>query len=169
MADNDHEIPSNATIRPERVRCGNPDCQKLHGPYLYAYWKSGKRLRKKYIGKTPDELRSRKIAKQVGTTRTNMKKSKFIAEMAQKGNTIAQKYVEKLKNGSVSVDWAYKVLRNSVGEERISKIIIFANQRHLNHNNLDDLIELIASEMRKQGLDPTNEDDFDSYLNPQVI
>ena len=47
-------------------------------------------------------------------------------------------------------------------------MIIFAEQRHLNHNNLDELIELIASEMRKQGLDPTNEDDFDSYLNSQV-
>jgi hypothetical protein len=125
-------------------------------------------LRKKYIGKTPDELRSRKIAKQLGTTRTIMKKSKFIAEMAQKGNIIAQKYIEKLKNGSVSVDWAYKVLRNSVEEERISKIIIFAEQKHLNHNSIDELIELIASEMRKQRLDPTNEDDFDSYLNPQL-
>ena len=163
MADNNHEIPQNATIRPEHVKCGNPNCQKLHGPYLYAYWKIGKRLRKKYIGKTPDELRSRKIAKQVGTTRTKMKKSKFIAEMAQKGNIIAQKYVEKLKNESVSVDWAYKVLRNSVEEQRMLKMIIFAEQRHLNYNNLDELIELIASEMRKQGLDPTNVDDFDSY------
>lgn len=169
MTDNNDEIPQNATFRPEHVTCGKPDCQKLHGPYLYAYWKNGKRLRKKYIGKTPDELRSRKIAKQVGTTRTKMKKSKFIAEIAQKGNIIAQKYVEKLKNGSVSIDWAYKVLRNSVEEQRMSKMIIFAEQRHLNHNNLDELIELIASEMRKQRLDPTNEDDFDSYLNPPVI
>ena len=72
--------------------------------------------------------------------------------MAQKGNIIAQKYVEKLKNESVSVDWAYKVLRNSVEEQRMLKMIIFAEQRHLNYNNLDELIELIASEMRKQKL-----------------
>ena len=32
------EIPSNATIRQEYVKCGNPDCQNQHGPYLYAYW-----------------------------------------------------------------------------------------------------------------------------------
>jgi len=70
--------------------------------------------------------------------------------MAQKGNIIAQKYVEKLKNESVSVDWAYKVLRNSVEEQRMLKMIIFAEQRHLNYNNLDELIELIASEMRNR-------------------
>jgi hypothetical protein len=55
--DNEYEIPENATIRQEQVRCGNPDCQQLHGPYLYAYWKDGKRLRKKYIGKTLAFLR----------------------------------------------------------------------------------------------------------------
>jgi hypothetical protein len=44
-----------------------------------------------------------------------------------------------------------------------------AEQRHLNHNNPDELIELIASEMRKQGLDPTNEGAFDSYLNPDYV
>ena len=30
-------------------------------------------------------------------------------------------------------------------------------------------IELIASEMRKQGLDPTNEENFDSYLNSKIM
>ena len=39
MNANNQEIPPNATIRQEYVRCGNPDCQKSHGPYLYAYWK----------------------------------------------------------------------------------------------------------------------------------
>ena len=29
--DNKYEIPENATIRQEHVRCGNPDCQQLHG------------------------------------------------------------------------------------------------------------------------------------------
>ncbi|MGB6591943.1 MAG: hypothetical protein WBE68_10590 [Candidatus Nitrosopolaris sp.] len=45
------EIPPNATIRQEYVRCGNPECQNSHGPYLYAYWKQNKKLNKKYVGK----------------------------------------------------------------------------------------------------------------------
>lgn len=43
MNDNNQEIPPHATIRQEYVRCGNPDCQKSHGPYLYAYWKEDKK------------------------------------------------------------------------------------------------------------------------------
>ena len=66
-------------------------------------------------------------------------------------------------------DWAYKVLTNSMREQRMLKMIAVAEQRHLNHNNPDELIELIASEMRKQGLDPTNEDNFDSYLNSKIM
>lgn len=31
MKDNEYEFPENATIRKEHVRCGNPDCQHLHG------------------------------------------------------------------------------------------------------------------------------------------
>jgi hypothetical protein len=49
---NSTNLPSNATIREEYVRCGKLDCPSKHGPYYYAYWKddSGK-LKKKYIGK----------------------------------------------------------------------------------------------------------------------
>ncbi|HYA84179.1 MAG TPA: hypothetical protein VEH06_12130 [Candidatus Bathyarchaeia archaeon] len=34
-----------------RVKCGDPDCQNSHGPYLYAYWKHDKKLKKIYVGK----------------------------------------------------------------------------------------------------------------------
>jgi hypothetical protein len=49
---NSRNIPSNATVRREYVRCGKEDCLAEHGPYYYAYWRddSGK-LKKKYIGK----------------------------------------------------------------------------------------------------------------------
>jgi hypothetical protein len=49
---NSRNLPVNATIRKEYVRCGKLDCPSKHGPYFYAYWKddSGK-LKKKYIGK----------------------------------------------------------------------------------------------------------------------
>ena len=41
--------------RSEAVRCGKATCAcregKLHGPYVYKYWREGGRLRKKYVGK----------------------------------------------------------------------------------------------------------------------
>ena len=48
-----------------------PDCQQSHGPYLYAYWKDGKTLQKRYIGKTIGDLLVRKVAKKADTTREN--------------------------------------------------------------------------------------------------
>ena len=169
MKDNEYEFPEIATIRKEHVRCGNPDCQQLHGPFLYAYWKDGKTLLKRYIGKTIGDLLIRSVAKKTETTPTKMRKSKFIIETARRGNLVAQEYLEKLKNAKVSTDWTYKVLVNSLREQRMLKMIAVAEQRHLTHNNPDELIELISLEMRKQGLDPTNEENFDSYLNSKIM
>jgi hypothetical protein len=56
MTVNDLEIPPNATIRQEYVKCGNPDCQTSHGPYLYASWKQDKKLRKLYVGKNLEDF-----------------------------------------------------------------------------------------------------------------
>lgn len=40
------------TYRQERVRCGRDGCTTCpHGPYWYAYWREGGRLRSRYIGK----------------------------------------------------------------------------------------------------------------------
>jgi hypothetical protein len=50
-ANNSRNLPSNATIRKEYVRCGKLDCQSKHGPYYYAYWKDNGKTNKKYIGK----------------------------------------------------------------------------------------------------------------------
>ena len=51
---NSRNLPNNATIRKEYVRCGKLDCASKHGPYYYAYWKDDEgKLRKKYIGKYP--------------------------------------------------------------------------------------------------------------------
>ena len=52
----------------------------MQAAYLYAYWKNGKRLRKRYIGKTIGDLLVRKVAKKADTTPTKMRKSKFIIE-----------------------------------------------------------------------------------------
>jgi len=58
---NSANLPSNATIRKEYVKCGKLDCPSKHGPYYYAYWKDdcGK-LKKKYIGKYPPSIDKQK-------------------------------------------------------------------------------------------------------------
>jgi hypothetical protein len=89
------EIPPNATIRQEYVKCGNPDCQISHGPYLYAYWKQDKKLKKRYVGKNFDDFRLRKIAKEIKLKSSLLIKFKFIEEQASKGNALAKQYVEK--------------------------------------------------------------------------
>jgi hypothetical protein len=61
MTVDNQEIPLNATTRQEYVKCGNPDCQNLHGPYFYAYWKQGKKLNKRVVGKNLEDFRLRKI------------------------------------------------------------------------------------------------------------
>jgi len=47
------------TYRLERVRCGKPNCRSCpHGPYWYAYYREGKTLRSKYIGRElPEDVR----------------------------------------------------------------------------------------------------------------
>ena len=47
------EIPKNAKIRKEYIKCGKENCNYCpHGPYYYAYWKDTitKKLKKKYLG-----------------------------------------------------------------------------------------------------------------------
>ncbi|HWL64848.1 MAG TPA: hypothetical protein VNP73_02645 [Actinomycetota bacterium] len=48
------------TYRLESVRCGKPNCKSCpHGPYWYAYYRDGDRLKSRYIGKQlPDDDRS---------------------------------------------------------------------------------------------------------------
>lgn len=42
------------TVRSERIYCGKNCNGCPHGPYDYAYWWEGGRVRSKYIGKTKD-------------------------------------------------------------------------------------------------------------------
>lgn len=40
------------TYRQESVRCGKPNCASCpHGPYWYAYYREGGKLRSRYIGR----------------------------------------------------------------------------------------------------------------------
>jgi hypothetical protein len=48
----DRAPKGSVTYRQERVRCGREGCTTCpHGPYWYAYWREGGRLRSRYIGK----------------------------------------------------------------------------------------------------------------------
>ena len=95
MNDNKQEIPPNATIRQEYIRCGRPDCQKSHGPYLYAYWKQDKKLKKRYVGKKLEDFKLREIAKEVKLRPSKIIKSKFIEQEASRGNELAKQYLER--------------------------------------------------------------------------
>ena len=40
-------------FRQQRVSCGKPTCGRCpHGPYWYAVWREGAKVRTRYIGKT---------------------------------------------------------------------------------------------------------------------
>lgn len=56
MGDEEGAAPEAAdpevTYRLESVRCGKPNCRSCpHGPYWYAYFREGSRLRSRYIGR----------------------------------------------------------------------------------------------------------------------
>ena len=169
MTIDDLEIPPNATIRQEYVKCGDPDCQNQHGPYLYAYWKHDKKLNKKYVGKNFEAFRLRQIAKQIKLKPSILIKFKFIEQEASKGNVLAKQYLDKLRKEEVSIDWAHRILIDSIRQQRILKIMAIANDRNLSYQNEDDLVDFIASEMQKERLDLNNEENLDSYLNTKIV
>jgi hypothetical protein len=104
------------------VKCGNPDCQNSHGPYLYAYWKHGKKLNRRYVGKNLEDF-SLKIAKEMKVKPSLLLKFKFIEEQANKGNVLAKQYLEKLKKEEVNIDWAHRVLISSIRQQRMLKMM----------------------------------------------
>ena len=163
------EIPLNATIRQEYVKCGNPDCQNSHGPYLYAYWKQDKKLKKRYVGKNLEDFGLRKIAKEIKIKPSLLIKFKFIEQQASKGNVLAKQYLEKLRKEGVSIDWAHRVLINTIRQQRMLKMMTIADNNHFSYDDDIELLQFIASEMEKEGLDVNNEENLDSYLNTKFM
>jgi hypothetical protein len=49
------------------------------------------------------------------------------------------------------------------------KMMTIADERHFSYQNEDELVDFISSEMQKEGLDPNNEGDLDSYLNTKFM
>jgi hypothetical protein len=54
---------------------------------------------------------------------------------------------------------------NSIRQQRMLKMMAIADDRHFTYQNENDLVDFIASEMQKEGLDLNNEENLDSYLN----
>ena len=94
---------------------------------------------------------------------------KFIQQEANKGNLLAKQYLEKLKKEEVSIDWAYRVLINSIRQQRMLKMMAIADDRHFSYDNEIELVQFIASEMEKEGLDLNNEENLDGYLNTKIM
>jgi hypothetical protein len=49
------------------------------------------------------------------------------------------------------------------------KMMTIAEDRYFSYQNENDLLEFIASEMQKEGLDLNNEENLDNYLNTKIM
>lgn len=94
---------------------------------------------------------------------------KFIEQEASKDNVLAKQYLVKLRKEEVSIDWAHRVLINGIRQQRMFKMVAIADSRHFSYQNENDLLDFIASEMQKEGLDLNNEENLDSYLNTKFM
>jgi hypothetical protein len=48
------------------------------------------------------------------------------------------------------------------------KMMTIADDRHFSYQNETELVQFIATEMQKEGLDLNNEGDLDGYLNTKI-
>jgi len=86
-----------------------------------------------------------------------------------KGNLVAKQYLDKLRKEEVSIDWAHRVLITSIRQQRMLKMMAIADDRHFSYDDEIELVQFIASEMQKEGLDLNNEENLDSYLNTKFM
>jgi hypothetical protein len=49
------------------------------------------------------------------------------------------------------------------------KMMAIADDRHFSYDNEIELVRFIALEMKKEGLDLSNEENLDSYLNTKIM
>ena len=94
-----------------------------------------KKLKKRYVGKNLEDFRLRQLAKEIKLRPSQLIKLKFIQEEAGKGNPLAKQYLEKLKKEEVSIDWAHRVLINSIRQQRMLKMMAIADDRDFSYDN----------------------------------
>jgi len=66
---------------------------------------------------------------------------------------LAKQHLEKLRKEEVSIDWAHRVLISSIRQQRMLKMMAIADDRHFTYDNEIELVQFVASEMEKEGLD----------------
>ena len=167
-------VPERATIRLEYIKCGNYECRKLHGPYLYAYWKENGILKKRYLGKSLEDYEAKLLWKASNKTIGGGKitfitktKLEYIFRQADNGNEFAQTYRKKLDEGLISIDWAYKKVKEHVEDHRVVRALLLAERRGYRTDKPEELISFIISEMKDKGLEADTEEQFDGYLNSE--
>jgi hypothetical protein len=133
---------------------------KIHMAHISMPWKQDKKLKKRYVGKLVNEIKLRP---------SQLIKFMFIEEQASKSNPLAKEYLEKLRKEEVSIDWAHRVLISSIRQQGMLKMMAIADDRHFSYENENDLVDFVASEMQKEGLDLDNEENLDSYLNTKFM
>jgi hypothetical protein len=77
---------------------------------------------------------------------------------------VGKQYLKKLKKEEVSIDWAHRVLINSIRQQRMLKMMAIPDDRHFSYDDEIELVQFVASEMEKEGLDVNNEENLDNYL-----
>jgi hypothetical protein len=124
-----------ATKSWEYRKCGRQHCRcKLggndrHGPYLVMIWtdldsKYQNKFKRKYLGASKDFDQDKVLDDYIrkmawkrasgddrDSTATTYRKFQDVRDAAANGNKLAQEYYSKIRNHTVSVDWAYKILR----------------------------------------------------------
>jgi hypothetical protein len=78
-------------------------------------------------------------------------------------NTLLQAFKLKAKSEIL------RVFINQIRQQRMLKMIAIADDRHFTYDNEIELLQFIASEMKKEGVDVNNEDNLDSYLNTKIM
>ncbi|MGA9153568.1 MAG: hypothetical protein WBZ36_23560 [Candidatus Nitrosopolaris sp.] len=58
---------------------------------------------------------------------------------------------------------------NSIRQQRMLKMMAIADSRHFSYDTEIELVQLIASELQREGLDLNNEENLDSYLNTKFM
>ena len=111
-----------------------PDCQSIIN-----------KLEEKPISDENVSLYGEMSERYIGKHRCTLKVDEYIIpndsyqEEANKGNVLAIQYLEKLKKEEVSIDWAHRVLINSIRQQRMLKMMTIADNRHFGYQNEYDM------------------------------
>lgn len=105
------ELPPNRKMKKEYVKVGG----KKYGLYLVMHWTENNIHKKLYIGKSLEDYKIRRSAKEYyGTPVKELKKWRYIQKLANDGNKVAKKYLSRVKKQEIQIDTAYRAIRKSL-------------------------------------------------------